>query len=94
MPTVAMEEVSKQIRETEATVGGFDNQVKFLTGGCQVLSETSTAAYKTLDSVESNLQTLGKSIEQLTTVVLCESSNESTFSEYIESNTSGILMNL
>lgn len=71
MPMVAMEKVAKQIREIEATIGGFDSQVKFLTGGCKMLSETSTA--ETIDSVESNLQTLVKSIEQLTIVVHAKS---------------------
>lgn len=76
MATELPEEIGAQLSELESTIYGTKNQISFLNGGYKVLSEASTTAEKRLEAVDlrlnsmdSTLQAIMKSLEKLTSAI-------------------------
>lgn len=76
MSTTMSEETAIQIGKLESSVYSINDQIRFLSGGYKVLSEASSAADKKLETVdaqlnsmESPLQTMVKSMEKLTSAI-------------------------
>ena len=76
MSTRMTEEAAIQIGELESSVHTINDQIRYLSGGYKLLSETFAAADKKLetvetrlDSMESTLQSMVKSMEKLTSAI-------------------------